>query len=252
MNKKPLAFACASLLCTSATAWSCAATGSVNHNINNDCPVILSYDFDPGNPTDVVNSSVLNNSINGGTSFASASNDYGYTANGAFVSNQGVSPVSFSFNVASGKTIDLEGIQLSNYWTTEKNTANGTNNSSFWDYMDGEVFVNGNQVASTNNNTFSYIRGWRGESDGSAVSNAYWEFKSNSSNTASNFTLTVVGGDNVEIRLRSSTQPGDAFSDNNRLGMDGLQIHGCVTPEPSSSLFSGLAIFAFLLRRKRA
>ena len=211
----------------------------------------MSYDFDIGDPTDVVNSSVLGNNIAGGTVNATASNDFGYTAVGAYVTNQGVTPLSITFSVASGKTIDLEGIQLSNYWTTENNAGTGTTNSSFWDWIDGEVYVNGSLVASTTNSTSSYIRGWRGESDGSAVSNAYWEFANTSANSPSSGTITANGGDNVEIRLRSTSIPSNAFSSNNRLGMDGLEIHGCVTPEPSTSLLGGVAIFAFLLRRKR-
>ena len=226
------------------TAQACAPIGSVNNNIINDCPVVLSYDFDPSDPTDVVNSSVTGMSLTNGTSVASATNDYGYTANNVFL-NDSSDRAGLSFTVATGKTIDLEGIQLNNYWTTEP-VGRGV-----WDFIWVQLKINGSEVAKTLSNGTSYISGYRGTTDGLTVSNDYWEFTTSAPNIGSSNTITANSGDFVEINIYSASSQGSGRG-NNRLAMEGLTIYGCTTaPEPSSSLLTSLGLLTLFLRRKR-
>ncbi len=248
MNKKIITALTYSSFAYSTTLLACAPTGSVDNHIVNDCPVILSYDFEPGDITDVITSSVINQNISGGTASASSTNDFGYTANNVYVNNNGSNKIEVTFTVASGKTIELEGIQLLDYWSTEPTP------DSAWDDVIVSLAINNLAIAPTDlngNAVMLPLTGWRGTTDGLSASDEYWEFAESSKNTPSSYTLTANDGDLVSISLITAGGTVSGPRATNKLAIGGMVIHGCVVPEPSSSLLLISSLTVFILKRKR-
>ncbi len=225
---------------TAPIALSCAPTGNVNYNIPNHCDAILGYKFDSSAPN-LMDSSVTNPVLNNGQVYSSLTNPHtGTTSNGVWASVGSQDTMSLSF--ATTQSIDLEGIQLNGYWSTEPT------GSAAWDRIQGKLYVNGILVASTGTSNTSAFRGYKGNTTTGANSNDYWEFATSSVHTSTSGTYSVNSGDTVRIDLMSTSTVG---SSGNILAIDSLIVHGCAVPEPSSIMLTGLAAFGFTLRRRR-
>ena len=218
----------------------CAPNGNVNYNMNSDCPTILAYDFTSNSPSSSA-AAITGTSITPGATTGNVTNPWNSsTANGVWQSSGTMNTLSMSFSAT--QAIDLEGLQLTNYWSTEPTP------SASWDRNQAKLFVNGVQVAATGTSNTTSFRGWKGNTTTGLNSNDYWEFATNSTHTASNGTIAVNAGDTVRIDIMTTNTP----SGNNQLIIDGLHVTGCVVPEPSSTMLLGLAGLGFIARRRRA
>ncbi len=223
------------------TAKPCAPTGKIDEVNVADCPVILDVDFLNNNySSSVTNVNLTQGVIN--SSYTNLVNNI--TSNGVVTSNAAQS-IDFNFTVASGSTIDLEAIQLLDYWSVEGGDAKA------WDTFSIDMFIDGNLVATTANDisgTQGPFVGYLGDTNGN--SNSYWEFAmdNNGINTQSNSSITAYGGEIVTFSIYTSQ---GVSTGADLLAIDGIQITGCVVPEPSAVLFIGFATLGVMLRRRR-
>ncbi len=214
----------------------CAPSGNYNQINNNDCPVVIDLDFS-GIPTPPANISSLG--VTQGTIHPSLINPFNSIDSPGVLASSGNSEmVAFDFTVAAGSTINLEGIQLDGFWTTEGQA------SASWDKFKISMTVNGVQVASSND-----FLGYKGSS--TSNSNAFWEFAGSAINTDTNGTYTVNGGDLVSIAIMENKNGTPPTNGSNIFAVNGVQIHGCVVPEPTSVLLLSVGTLGLLSRRNR-
>lgn len=217
----------------------CAPDGNYQNFINSDCPTILSYDFTSNSPN-FISSAINSAAITPNATTGVVTNPHnGSIASGAWVSSSASDTMSLSFSAL--QPIDLEAIQLRNYWSTEPTA------SSAWDYAVGKLFVNGVEVGSTGTGSFGF-RGYKGNTSTGENSANYWEFAVGTTATLTTDTVAINAGDTVRIDLIS----GNGAHPTNEFVISKLRVTGCVTPEPSSVLFTAFAGLGFLVRRNRA
>jgi len=220
------------------TVMACAPSGSYSNINNNDCPVIIDLDFS-GIPTPPPSLSSLG--LAQGTVHSSLTNPFNnINSSGVLASSGSTEAVSLAFTVAAGSTINLEGIQLDGFWTTEEQA------SPAWDRFKISMSVNGVQVASSND-----FIGYKGSTNPLKNSDAFWEFAGSAINTDTNSVYTVNGGDQVLIAIMENKTGTPPTNGSNIFAVDGIQIHGCVVPEPSSAILLSLGAIGLLGRRKR-
>ena len=232
MKRKTLTYSVVIAAATLQQAIACAPTGPVNHYISNDCPSILDWDFTTFSASSPYISSA---GITSGTLVGSDTDFAGNNYTGVLQSN-GHDPIKINFTPTFAT--DLHGVQLTNYFTKE-------NGSPAWDDFGAKISVNGVQQGIVNPPSpwTTAFQGYKIGSDG------YWDFTSSAANAAAPGLLSVNAGDLVELEffnLRPDSTPNGDY-----LAIDDLSIHGCVVPEPSSALLSGLAGLMLLVRRRR-
>ena len=218
----------------------CAPNGNINKLISNDCPVVLGYDFTSSSPSSQA-SFISGATLVNGTVNATLTNPHtGSTSTGVWSSVGSQQTMTLQFSTT--QALDLEAIQLLDYWSTEPTA------SASWDRIQAKIFINGVQVGATGTSNSTAFRGYKGNITTGLNSNDYWEFGTNSVHTPTLATLSANAGDVIKIELRST----NTVSNNNILAIGGLNIHACSVPEPSSAMLLAIGSIGLTIRRKRS